>query len=81
MREYYFYFLKMFCPDFQHRARFLNKPEFGDVKEVLELAVNRGAVRWMVCSTSTIGSKEKAMCSEYSLHNCYPFLTLMLLSR
>ena len=37
------------------------------MKEVLELAVNRGAVRWTVYSTPTFGSTEKAMCWEYSL--------------
>tara|TARA_B100000575_G_C22544042_1_gene348517 strand:+ start:226 stop:405 length:180 start_codon:yes stop_codon:yes gene_type:complete len=58
----------------------MNKREFGDVKEVLALAVNGGAVRWVVYSTSTFGSTEKAMCWEYSLHNCYPFLALILLS-
>ena len=58
----------------------MNKREFGDMKEVLELVVNSGAVRWVVYSTLTFGQTEKAICSEYSLHNCYPFLTPMVLS-
>ena len=45
----------------------MNKREFGDVKEMLELAVNSDAVRWVVYSTATFGSTEKAMYWEYSL--------------
>ena len=41
----------------------MNKREFGDVKEMLELAVNSDAVY----STATFGSTEKAMYWEYSL--------------
>ena len=58
----------------------MNKREFGDMKEALELVVNSGAVRWVVYSTLTFGQTEKANCSEHSLHNCYPFLTPMVLS-